>query len=64
MDEWHEFVVEQRDYDLNVIIAEEKLKPEAIYQFVSRSFRDSKIVKDGMKITQKLSPYPYFHWQN
>ena len=28
MDEWHEFVVEQRDYDLNVIIAEEKLEAE------------------------------------
>ena len=28
MDEWHEFVVEQRDYDLNVIIVEEKLKPK------------------------------------
>ena len=28
MDEWHEFVVEQRDYDLNVIITEEKLKPK------------------------------------
>ena len=28
MNEWHSYVVEQRDYDLNKIIAEEKLKPE------------------------------------
>lgn len=26
MNEWHEYVVEQRDHDLNVIITEEKLK--------------------------------------
>lgn len=59
-DDWRNFMKKQQRKQLDEIIAEKKLKPEAIYQFVSRSFRDSKIVKDGMKITQKLSPYPYF----
>lgn len=28
MNKWHSYVVEQRDHDLDMIIVEEKLKPE------------------------------------
>lgn len=59
-DDWRNFMKKQQRKQLDEIIAEENLKPEAIYQFVSRPFRDSKIVKDGTKITQKLSPISIF----
>ena len=43
MNEWHEFVVEQRDHDLNAIITEEKLKPEDTRKFMENAFRDGEI---------------------
>ena len=39
MNEWHEYVVEQRDHDLNAIITEEKLKPEDTRKFMENGFR-------------------------
>ena len=40
VNEWHEFVVEQRDHDLNAIITEEKLKPEDTRKFMENAFRE------------------------
>ena len=47
MDEWHECVVVQRDYDLNVIITEEKLKPKDTRKFIENAFRDGEINTAG-----------------
>lgn len=59
-DDWRNFVKEQQRKQLDEIIAEEKLKPEATYRFVSRSFRDGEIVECGTEITQILPPIPLF----
>ena len=56
MDEWHEFVVEQRDYDLNVIITEEKLKPKDTRKFIENAFRDGEIKTAGTDIDKIMPP--------
>ena len=43
MNEWREFVVEQREQELNTIITEEKLKPEDTRKFMENAFRDGEI---------------------
>ena len=60
MDEWHEFVVEQRDYDLNVIIAEEKLKPKDTRKFIENAFRDGEIKTAGTDIDKIMPPISRF----
>ena len=60
MDEWHEFVVEQRDYDLNVIITEEKLKPEDTRKFMENAFRDGEIKTAGTDIDKLMPPISRF----
>ena len=62
MDEWHEFVVEQRDYDLNVIITEEKLKPKDTRKFIENAFRDGEIktagtAKKKQRVIEKLKTF-------
>ena len=60
MDEWHEFVVEQRDYDLNVIITEEKLKPKDTRKFIENAFRDGEIKTAGTDIDKIMPPISHF----
>lgn len=60
MDEWHEFVVEQRDYDLNVIIVEEKLKPKDTRKFIENAFRDGEIKTAGTDIDKIMPPISRF----
>ena len=60
MDEWHEFVVKQRDYDLNVIITEEKLKPEDTRKFMENAFRDGEIKTAGTDIDKLMPPISRF----
>lgn len=60
MDEWHEFVVEQRDYDLNVIITEEKLKPKDTRKFIENAFRDGEIKTAGTDIDKIMPPISRF----
>ena len=60
MDEWHEFVVEQRDYDLNVIIVEEKLKPKDTRKFIENAFRDGEIKTAGTDIDKLMPPISRF----
>lgn len=55
MNEWHEFLVAQRDHDLDVIIKEEKLKPEDTRKFIENAFRDGEIKTVGTDI-DKLMP--------
>ena len=60
MNEWHEYVVEQRDQDLNRIIAEEKLKPEDTWKFMENAFRDGEIKTAGTDIDKLMPPISRF----
>ncbi|MDY3825573.1 MAG: type I restriction endonuclease subunit R, partial [Lachnospiraceae bacterium] len=60
MNEWHSYVVEQRDYDLNKIIAEEKLKPEDTRKFMENAFRDGEIKTAGTDIDKLMPPISRF----
>ena len=60
MNEWHEYVVEQRDHDLNSIIAEEKLKPEDTRKFMENAFRDGEIKTAGTDIDKLMPPISRF----
>ena len=60
MNEWHEYVVEQRDHDLNAIITEEKLKPEDTRKFMENAFRDGEIKTAGTDIDKLMPPISRF----
>ncbi|MBD5497086.1 MAG: type I restriction endonuclease subunit R [Lachnospiraceae bacterium] len=48
--DWKKFVDEQRENDLAVIIAEEKLKAEETHKFMENSFRDGMLKTTGTDI--------------
>lgn len=58
--EWQVYVDEQKKTELDKIIADEKLKPEATYEFVDRSFDEGFINENGTAITKILPPMPLF----
>ena len=60
MNEWHEYVVEQRAHDLNAIITEEKLKPEDTRKFMENAFRDGEIKTAGTDIDKLMPPLSRF----
>ena len=53
-------MVEQRDYDLNAIITEEKLKPEDTRKFMENAFRDGEIKTAGTDIDKLMPPISRF----
>ena len=59
-DEWNRYIQEQREADLNAIIAEEKLKPEETRKFIEQSFTDGYVTTTGVAITKVLPPMPIF----
>ncbi len=60
MSEWHDFVVEQRENDLNTIITEEKLKPEDTRKFMENAFRDGEIKTAGTDVDKLMPPISRF----
>lgn len=60
MNEWHEYVAEQRNHDLNEIITEEKLKPEDTRRFMENAFRDGEIKTAGTDIDKLMPPISRF----
>ena len=60
MNEWHDFVAEQREKDLNQIIDEEKLKPEETRKFLDNSFREGEIKELGTDIDKIMPPVSRF----
>jgi type I restriction enzyme, R subunit len=60
MSEWHDFVVERREADLNVIIEEEKLKPQDTRKFMENAFRDGEIKTSGTDIDKLMPPVSRF----
>jgi type I restriction enzyme, R subunit len=57
---WQAFVAAKRREELDRIIDEENLKPEATYAFVETSFRDGALQPSGTAITKILPPVSRF----
>ncbi len=58
--EWNDFVVEQREADLETIIQEENLKPEETRKFLENSFREGEVKTVGTDIDRILPPVSRF----
>lgn len=52
--EWREFVIKQKEAELAVIIAEEKLKNDETRKFVERSFHDGIMKTTGTDVDKIL----------
>jgi type I restriction enzyme R subunit len=59
-DDWREFVREQKEKDLSVIIETERLKPDETRKFVDNSFRDGALKTTGTDIDKILPPVSRF----
>lgn len=59
-EEWRTFVAAKRAAELDQIIAEEGLKPEATKAFIEHAFRDGAIPITGTAITKILPPVSRF----
>ncbi len=57
---WQAFVAAKRREELDQIIADEHLKPEATYAFVETSFRDGSLQPSGTAVTKILPPVSRF----
>jgi type I restriction enzyme R subunit len=59
-EEWTAYVAARRTAELDRIIAEENLRPEATREFVERAFRDGGVQTAGTAITKVLPPASRF----
>ena len=59
-DDWHTFVVEQKEKDLSAIIEDESLKPTETRKLVVGSFRDGALKTTGTDIDKILPPVSRF----
>ena len=55
MNGWRDFVVEEREKDLEDIIQQEKLKPEETRKFLENSFREGEIKTVGTDIDKFMN---------
>jgi len=60
MSEWHDYVVKQREEELQTIITEEKLKPEDTWKFLQNAFCDGEIKTAGTDIDKLMPPVSRF----
>lgn len=60
MSEWHDYVVKQREAELQTIITEEKLKPEDTRKFLENAFRDGELKTVGTDIDKIMPPVSRF----
>jgi type I restriction enzyme R subunit len=58
--EWHEFVTQQKEQELETIITEEKLKPEETHQFIEASMQIGEIKTTGTDIDRLMPPVSRF----
>ncbi len=58
--DWHTFVQQQKENDLEGIITEEKLKPDETRRFVANSFRDGTLKTTGTNIDKLMPPVSRF----
>lgn len=59
-DEWQQFVAERRDAELQSIIEEENLRPDAARDFIETSLRNGEVQPSGTAITKVLPPVSRF----
>ncbi len=59
-DDWQHFVREQRESDIQFLIAEEKLKPEETKKFVANAFCDGVLKTTGTDVDRILPPVSRF----
>lgn len=64
MDEWHTYVIRQRDEDLETIIREERLRPEETRRLMEGAFRDGEVRATGTGIDQIMPPMSRFGSSN
>lgn len=57
---WHDYVVKQREHDLQEIITTEKLKPQDTRKFITNAFRDGEIKTTGTDIDKIMPPISRF----
>lgn len=60
MSEWHNYVVKQREEELQTIITEEKLKPDDTRKFLENAFRDGEVKTTGTDIDKLMPPVSRF----
>ncbi|MGF6376936.1 type I restriction enzyme R subunit [Clostridiales Family XIII bacterium PM5-7] len=60
LNEWHDYVVKQREGELLKIIEEEKLNPENTRKFLENAFRDGEIKTYGTDIDAIMPPISRF----
>lgn len=60
MSEWHNYVVKQREEELQTIITEEKLKPDDTRKFLENVFRDGEVKTTGTDIDKLMPPVSRF----
>jgi len=54
MAEWHDYIIKQREEDVEAIISEEKLNPKYTRKFLENAFQDSEIKTTGTDIDKLL----------
>lgn len=59
-EDWKKFVTTQKETDLNSIITEENLKPEATKKYIENSFRDGMLKTTGTDLDKILPPVRRF----
>lgn len=60
MNEWHDYVVEMREHDLQIIIEEEHLKPVETRKFLENAFQEGEVKTVGTDIDKILPPVSRF----
>ncbi len=60
MNEWYAFVAEQREKELNQLIEEERLNPEATRKFLENAFREQEVKTFGTDIDKLMPPVSRF----
>lgn len=60
MNEWNEYVYQQRETDLEALIQEEKLNPEETRKYLENAFRDGKVKTVGTDIDKLMPPVSRF----
>jgi len=55
-EEWEQYIEREKKEQLDAIIAEEHLKPEASYSFMARAFADGYVTETGTGIAKILPP--------
>jgi len=60
MAEWHDYIVEMHEKELNAIIEESRLNPEETRKFIENAFRDGEVKTTGTDIDKIMPPMSRF----